>query len=333
MEHKSKNKKEIQKKLREFFQSTKWKNFLTFLVFVALAFIFWIVQYFQQRFEADVYIPVYYSEIPDEIVITNRLPEKIDAKVVDKGTMLLNYYFKKNLDPIEINLSGIPLERNNYTVDQQTIYKQVQDRLVSLSEIKAIFPEKIEIEYSPLAQKIVPVKLDGILSPASGYIISDSLTISPKEVIVYGDAKTLDSLSFVLTTPIEKKDINQYLNIDLDLLAPSHVRLSEKKVRLTLQVEEYTEKVFELPIICSNLPPDHIIRFFPSMVEVHVQVGLSHYAETNVSDFEIDLDYDQLILSNSASYQLELNKFPSEILNYHIIPETVEFLVEQKNEP
>ena len=330
MELKPQNKEEIQTKAREFFKTTRWKNFLIFLVFVAIAFVFWTLQYFQQRFEANVYIPVYYTEIPEEIIVTNQLPEKIDIEVLDKGTILLNYFLRKTPEPIEINLKDIPLKRKTYTVNSPILYKLIQERLMSSSEIKSISPERIEIEYSPLAQKELPIKLDGDLSPAPGYVFSDTLTLFPEKVMVYGDSKTLDSLTFMPTIPIEKKDINQDLDLLLDLSAPQHVRLSEKKVRLTLHVEEYTEKTLELPVTCPNLPADRIIRFFPSTVEVRVQVGLSHYAEINNSDFRIDLDYHKLALSNSAIYRLELSKFPPEILNYYIVPATIEFLIEEK---
>jgi len=330
MEHKLQNKKEIQIKIREFSKTTKWKNFLTFLVFVAIAFLFWVLQYFQQRFEADVFVPVHYSEIPEEIIITNHLPETIEVKTTDKGTVLLNYFVRKKLAPVEISLKDISPKRNTYTVDPSVLHKLIQDRLISSSEIKSISPERISVDYSLLAQKEAPVKLNGTLLPAPGYVLSDSITISPEKVTVYGDSSTLDSLEFILTTPIERKDINQSQDISLDLQAPQHVRLSAQKVQLALHVEEYTEKVFKLPITCLNIPEDRTIRFFPSTVEVYIQVGLSHYAKIDKSDFEIDLDYKNLAHSNSASQQLELSKFPPEILNYRIVPAAIEFLIEQK---
>ena len=330
MEHKLQNKKEIQTKIREFSKTTKWKNFLTFLIFVVIAFLFWVLQYFQQRFETDVFVPAHYTEVPEEIIITNHPPETIEVKVTDKGTILLNYFVRKKLGPIEISLKDISLQRNTYSVDPSVLYKLIQDRLMSSSEIKSISPERINIEYSLLAQKEMPVKLNGTLLPAPGYILSDSITILPEKVMVYGDSSTLDSLEFILTTPIERKDINQSQDISLDLLTPQRVRLSEQKVQLALHVEEYTEKAFKIPITCLNIPEDRIIRFFPSTVDVYIQVGLSHYAEIDKSDFEIDLDYRKLALSNSASQQLELSKFSPKILNYHIVPAAIEFLIEQK---
>lgn len=331
MTDKLRNKKEIQKKIREFSQTPKWKDFLTFFVFVVLAFIFWIIQYFQQRFEVEVSVPISYTEVPADIVLSDSIPEKISLKIQDKGTTLLSYYTTKKPQPIEISLKDISPQKRTYIVNQITINHLLQERLNSSSEIKSVSLDKIEVGYSPLQQKEVPVKLNGMLLPASGYVISDSITIDPRTVIAYGDSNRIDTLTYILTTPIENREINRNLDLSLDLQVPPNIRLSKNKAHLTLQVEEYTEKMIEVPVICSHLPSDRIIRFFPSTVEVYVQIGLSHYAEMDSSKVKIDLDYRKLLEGSSTSYYLELTEFPPEVLNYRIVPEIVEFLVEQVN--
>jgi Uncharacterized protein conserved in bacteria len=329
-EHKPQDKKDIQEKIREFAQTPKWKSFLTFLVFITLAFIFWIIQYYQQRFEVEVAIPVRYMEIPAELVVTNQLPDKIDIKISDKGTVLLNYILTKKFEPIEINLRETTIGKGIHTVSRDKIYRYLNDRLPGSGEIRSIFPETIEIEYSPLEQKELPVKLNGILLPAPGYATSDSLKISPETVTVFGDSESLDALGFILTDPIEHRNITLNIDQSINLVIPQNIRLSRNNVQLTLHVEEYTEKTFEIPIKCFNLPEDCIIRFFPSTAKVYVQVGLSHYAKLTESDFAININYNKLLNKATSSHCLELNKFPPEVLNYQLTPEIVEFLVEQK---
>ncbi|MDR2805804.1 MAG: YbbR-like domain-containing protein, partial [Dysgonamonadaceae bacterium] len=47
------NKEQIKQETKVFFRSQRWKNLLVFLVFVGIASIFWLMQYFQQTGDYD----------------------------------------------------------------------------------------------------------------------------------------------------------------------------------------------------------------------------------------------------------------------------------------
>jgi YbbR domain-containing protein len=183
-----------------------------------------------------------------------------------------------------------------------------------------------------LVHKELPVVIDGLLLPAPGFMFSDSITINPSLITVYGDAKTLDTLSVLKTVPLDINNIDKALDLLTQLIVPPGVQLSAGQVGLTADVEEYTEKSFELPVYCYNLPNSRTVRFFPSTVELYVQVGLSKYSRATKFDFEIGVDYNQLIQKNSGNYTLTLTKKPQWLVNYRIVPEAVEFLIEQKRD-
>jgi hypothetical protein len=44
---------EIEQKAKSFFSSERWQSVLTFLVFVVLAFCFWLLQYFRHNWGED----------------------------------------------------------------------------------------------------------------------------------------------------------------------------------------------------------------------------------------------------------------------------------------
>jgi YbbR domain-containing protein len=164
-------------------------------------------------------------------------------------------------------------------------------------------------------------------------MFSNSIAIEPAFVTVYGDNATLDTLSAVKTVRLDKKNIDKKMNFSSQLSIPAGTRLSVDMVKLTTDVEEYTEKSFTLPILCYNLPENRTVRFFPSTVELYVQVGLSKYPLLSEADFEIGADYNNLIKQTSMNYPLALTKNPQWLVNYRIVPEVVEFLVEQKRNP
>jgi hypothetical protein len=324
--------KKNQERAKAFFHSQKWKNILVFFSFVVLAFCFRINQYFKQNFDFEVAIPIHYTHIPSGVAFSSELPQEIILKAQDKGTAWLHYSLDKEEISITIDLNDISLEKSVYVVDQSTLHNLIRDQLLSSTNVNSFSPGKIEIDYSPLAKKELPVVIDGTLLPAPGYMFSEGIIIEPAVVTAFSDKKTLDTLYIIQTSSLDKKNINKTMDFLVRLKASQGVQLSNEQVKVSIQVEEYTEKKLELPVICYNLPKNRIVRFFPSSVELSVQVGLSKYTQVTASDFEISLDYKELSGNNTSNCLLKLAKKPAWLNNYRIVPEAVEYLVEQKNE-
>ena len=318
-------------KIRRFFHSQKWKNCLVFFSFVILACCFWIIQYFGQKFDFELVVPIHYTELPPEIALSSELPRQIHLNLQDKGTVWLNYKVNKFYLSIDINLKDIRLDNKSpYILDKSILYNLIYDQLSTTTQLKSFSPETIVISYSPLVDKKLPVSINGTLSPASGFMFSDPIHIDPPFVTAYGDKKSLDTLTNIQTHLLNKSNIDKKLAISAKLISPANIRLSTTQVRLEANVEEYTEKSFELPIHCYNVPGNRTIRFFPSTVELFVQVGLSKYRSLTESDLEIGIDYNDLTQSTSMNCSPTLTKKPHWLINYRIEPDVVEFLMEQK---
>jgi YbbR domain-containing protein len=212
------------------------------------------------------------------------------------------------------------------------LYSLLAEKMFATTQLKSYSPDKIEINYSLLMQKELSVTISGTVSPAFGYIFSDSIRIEPAQIVAYGSQNKLDTLREIQTIPLDYNDINRDWTITAGLQAPEGIRLSVGEVELSVAVEAYTEKTFELPVICYNMPANRRVHFFPSTVELSVNVGLSKYSQLSKSNFEIAVDYNDLITKNSANYSLTLSLKPSWIESYRIVPEGIEFLIEQKND-
>jgi hypothetical protein len=301
---------------------------LVFLSFVVLAFCFWLLQYFQQKIEREISMPIYYTHVPGEIVLTDSLPDKMTIRLADKGTVFLRYLFDEDFTSIRINLEDLPLNKTAYTIDRPVLSSQIQDFLLNTTQLVSFKPETIRILYSPLKKKEVPVKIEGKITTAAGYMFVDSIHINPSKVWVYGNREALDTLRFVKTVIAKEENIQKKLDLTLSLDVPQGMRLSTEKVRITSDVEEYTEKKFELPVVCYNLPPDMHIRFFPSTVEVVCRLALSKYPQLTENALEVQVDYNALSQNPGMNVSLELSRKPQWLLNYRIVPKIVEYLIE-----
>ena len=330
---KSLNKEEILRRTRVFFGSKKWKNTLIFLGFVLLASFFWVVQNFRQKFDFEVPISVCYVNVPTEIALSNKLPEEITLSIQDNGNAYYIYSQKNKKKSLFINidLEAASSSKNSYSVNQTVLLNLINEKLLPSTQLKSFYPNNIEISYSLLTQKELPVAINGTISPASGYLFLDSILIEPSKVTVYGNKDDLDSLHMIHTLPVDSEGIDKNWSVYADLHIPKGINLSDNKVKLSATVEEFTEKTFELPIVCHNLPSNLSVHFFPSTVELNVIVGLSEYSHLSKSDFEISVDYNDLKNRNSANCSPSLSMKPSKLKNYRIVPNFIEFLLEQKN--
>jgi hypothetical protein len=324
------NKENFIDKTKLFFRSEKWKNLLVFFSFVVLAFAFWLLRYYQQKFEIELSVPLHYEHVPDNLVLADSLPEMINLKIQDKGTVLLNYIFSKNWNAIGFDLKNISLQQSPYLLQRNMISNKLYDHLSPTTQLISFYPENITIHYYPLKMKELPVVLSGTISPAPGYVLVDSATINPSVVTVYGNLQTLDTLRVIRTEPLRKQNINKPVDVSLDLQIPYGIRTSTEKVKLKVNVEAYTEKSFEIPVVSNNLPENLYIRFFPSTVTLICQVPLSKYTQLTEKDLEVSIDYNDLKRNKNALLPLRLSKKPKGLINYRLLPDRVEYLIEQK---
>ncbi|MDR0412700.1 MAG: hypothetical protein LBH61_02695 [Dysgonamonadaceae bacterium] len=326
------NKSFFRQKTSAFFRSQRWKELLVFLVFVALAFSFWVLQYFQQKVEREIEVPIHYSNIPKDIILNDTLPGKFTLKLVDKGSVFLMYFLNKKEASIPIDLKDVPLNNTFYTIDKPALNTYIRDFLSNTTQLVSFKPEKLRINYSPLEKKEVPVILAGKIEAATGYIFTDSIAVKPSRTWIYGNKNTLDTLQYIATETVKEESVQKKLDLTLRLKAPQGVRLSTEKVRISGNVEEYTEKKFELPVVCYNSPEDVRVRFFPSTVEVICRIALSKYSDANANDLDTGVDYQDLSRNQGTNISLLLNRKPHWLIDYRIIPDKVEYLIEQKKE-
>jgi hypothetical protein len=324
------NKENLVDKTKLFFRSKKWKNLLVFFSFVVLAFAFWLLRYYQQKFEIELSVPVHYEHVPDNLILADSLPEMINLKIQDKGTVLLNYIFSKNWNTIGIDLKNISLQQSPYVLQRNMLSNKLYDHLSPTTQLISFYPENITIHYYPLKMKELPVVLSGTISPASGYVLVDSATLNPATIVVYGNKQALDTLRVIRTKPLSKQNINKPVDVSLDLQIPQGIRTSIEKVKLKVNVEAYTEKSFEIPVVPKNLPENLYIRFFPSTVTLICQIPLSKYARLTAKELEVSIDYNDLKRKKNLSLPLQLSKKPKGLINYRMLPDRVEYLIEQK---
>jgi len=325
------NKKSFQAKVKISFQGLTWKKTLTFLFFLLLAFVFWLLQALQQSLETEVSIPIHYQNIPLEVNLANDTPTVIKIKIKNRGTSILQYTVgRKKNESLDVDLSSINKKNSSYTISKKDLEAMISSYLASGTTLISFTPDILDIKYQILQTKELPIVLSGQLVPATSYMLIDTMLLTPSKVYAYAPKNILDALSAIYTENIDIVNIQTPIKKKIKLISPKDVKLNISDVELNVSAEEFTEKVIRMPIVCKNQPENYKIHIFPLIAEITCPVTLTDYGKITESDFEISIDYFELLKSRDYTIRVTLSKKPVQIKTYRISPEKVEFLIEQK---
>ena len=315
---------------RIFFRRQQWKEIFIFALFLLLSFGFWLLQSLRQDYERRIELPIHYKNVPSEWVISEGNPVKVGVLLKDKGTTLMYYSWKANFDPVDISVSGLPrLAEYTLSVSRNIIESAVSKQLISSTSIISIDPREIELRYDSLSSRMVTVIENVQISTKPGFQISDSIRISHAEVRIYGSQSVLDTLSVVRTKLVTLDNMSKTRELTAHLDLPKGVSADNTTVKLTIPVEEFTEKKIQLPVSCPDIPAGYVLRIFPSSVEVSCNVPLSRFKDLAAENLEIVIPFNEFE-ENQATGKIpaRLTNKPSYVISSVIVPDMLEFIIE-----
>ena len=317
-------------KTGNFFSRQQWKEIFIFFFFLLLSFGFWLLQSLQQDYEHRIELPLRYKNIPSEWVLSESNPKKVSILLKDKGTTLMYYSWKANFDPVDIQVSGLPLlSERLLNVSGSVLEAAISKQLISSTSIISIEPREMVIQYDSLDSRMVTVVENIRIGTKPGFQISDSITISHSIVRIYGSKSVLDTLNEVRTKLITLDGLSKTKEVTTHLDLPKGVKSDNETIKLTIPIEEFTEKKIQLPVLCSDIPSNYMLRIFPSTVEVICNIPLSQFKELSDDMIEIKIPFSEFKENQArGKIPVRLTRKPSWIINYVVVPNEPEFIIE-----
>lgn len=171
---------------------------------------------------------------------------------------------------------------------------------------------------------VIPVKF---ISFKPQYTALDDIRLSLDSVMVYGDPARLENIESILTKPISLNDVKNTRHGVVALEQPQGVRLSEKEVEYILDVVRYVEVSDRINITKKNVPAGVRLSIYPKTVEVILKCRFPHRGNiTEQLDFYVD--YDEFVNSITGKCMICPGELPEGVLDYRIVPETCECMLE-----
>lgn len=320
--------KRLNRMMKDFLFSDRSREFFLFLFFFFVAGGFWLLQTLNGEFEDDLQVPLRLKGVPNDVVITSELPQSLQLRIKDRGTVLLNYKVGKDFLPLSIDFDKVKGSDHHVRLPFSQLEKQLLSQLNASTRLLSVKPDTLDFYYTRAKSKRVPVRMKGKITPAQTYFLADTL-FRPDSVEVFAPAAMLDTIDAAYTAYTEWSNVADTVKRTFDLHTQQGVKFIPQQVEVQLFTDVYTEAAIEVPLEGVDFPRDKALRAFPSKVKVHFQVGKNRYKSLRASEFQLKVSYDELMQLGSLKYTVRLDQMPQGVLNVRFVPEQVDFLIEQ----
>lgn len=318
--------KATRRRIIKTFRSPQGKEAFTFLCFVALAFCFWFILVISDNRERIVQIPIELTDIPEETVLLNDMPPYIEARIRDKGPVVLSYNLN-NISPIKIDFTRHDNHKDAITISNNNLIDYARKQLKATTTILAFTPDSIRITYTHDQGKKCPIVTNGTYTTVPHCILGEKITASPDSATIYGKAATLNTIDKIQTEEIILNDLKDTTRVLVRLKHIPGTRIIPDNTTVTIPVEEYTTKTLSVPIAISHVPSGYSVMTFPSHIDLTCMLPLSRYPATTADDFLIGIDFRTLIQQSSPQAAVEVINTPEYIRNITLSQDSIEYII------
>lgn len=290
----------------------------------------WFAINLYKDYQRNYYISVRFVNLPDNKILLNKKDSCINFVLKTNGINHLMYYFSNKNKIIEVNFSSLALKRQNenlyYYNFNLSKYKDSISKTYDITSNAIFFTaDTLELIFSEISFKKVPVKLNAKLNFVSQYDIYENIKISPDSIIVKGDEKILKNINYLETQYKEMSDIDKNTTFDISIKNYSYknIEVKNKTINVSFKVEKFSEIEFDIPLRVNY--QNNKIKTFPDIVKVKVLVAIKDFNKINKDLFVINaIPSNEL---NSKKLRLKITKTPPLVKIISIYPETVEYII------
>ena len=313
--------------LKNFLLSNINKQLFTFLFFLILSAIFWLILTLNEGYEKELKIPVRIANVPKNVMLTSPNVDTVRATVRDQGWVLLNYMFGEYNNNVKVDFRNYDKTFGKGVVPNADLKRLIEQSLESSSKVTAVKPEKLEYFYNNGEHKRVPVHWNGRVIPEQLFFISH-VDYKPDTVDVYASREKLDSIRIVYTEPLNYVGFRDTLLVDCKLAHAADVKVVPERIQVVFHTDLLTEESIDVPIKCINLPAGKTLRTFPAKVRVNFVAGVSQIRELTADEFTVVADYLEIEQKASEKCNIYLKEVPHGISRATLNTKQVDYLIE-----
>lgn len=307
-------------------ESPRTRMILLYLMFVVISAIFWCFLTFNRDVKLDLEVPVKIS-LPNNVHLLSRVPDTLTVTVTDRGYRFFSYLFHKS-PTLTLRFGDYNDGSGYFKVDQSHLKKALAGMLNKQATIVSVLPENINIRFTDLPGKKVPVKTDIVVEPREDYTLFGALIQSQDSVLVFSDAKTLSEINEVFTYHVEELDLTDTLRRKVTIAPISGAVVEPRAIDIMVPIEKLKSQTRTVKIVVRNAPPGLKMLLFPSDVEVNYRAPLSRINDE--SGITAVVDYNSVDFgSNSNKVPVQIGEVPAAYHDVKLTHDSVEYIIEK----
>lgn len=316
----------LKERVRHFLGAAgKFKSLWQYLMFVALAGLFWVIMALNDDVQSDFTVQVEIIGVPDSVTFITEPPGAITVSVRDKGTLLLRRRFMS--DPIiRIPFSEFA-SANRLRVSPSALMSRLRSVFGADANISITSTDSIGVWYTASPAKIVPIRADVDVTPALGKVINGAPRLSVREAKLYAVSNVADTIMYVSTRPIVRRDLSDPLTVKIGIRPIPGVRIEPSSIDVTIPVEPLENRHDMVTIVPTGVPPGESMALFPHKVEISYLVPMSMNEDVPIEGFLVTADYNDIATSASAMVRIKLKQVPPGIYNATLRTDSVEYTI------
>lgn len=320
--------RQLYDKVKEGLRTVKGRNALTFLVFLAISAVFWVLMALNDEVQHDYRLKLKLAGFPDNMTIISGANPTVSVSVKDKGSALMKFTW--NTQP-ELTVNYDEFSKagdHNLLMTQAQLNSAVRNIFGSSATIIAVRPDSLSLHYTTNPGVPVKVRIDADVRPAPSAVAFGRVTLSTDTVMLYSNSKERSRIKTLTTQPIILTGLTDTAHVSAALIVPPGMRAVPSQIKVTIPVEPLVTKTRKVEIAQRNVPAGKRLVTFPSMAEVDYLLPKSLY-NSDASPVKAVVDF--------SAYRPGEKKLPVTVLplpNYYrfvsVRPSEVEFVIEEK---
>jgi hypothetical protein len=271
---------------------------------------------------------VRFIDVPENRAFTSLQSDTLDLQVEGTGWQLLFSKLRIKPQSVDINLDRLKKQSFIDLTDQISV---INRKFQSNQKVIGIHPDTLYFDFSSRAVKKIPIRVNTDIRFQNHFAISDNIEISPSYVTLSGPQSELDKINYWYTDTVRLKNINNDIQTSISLQNPSKANITvyPRVVDLEIFVDEFTEKVVEVPIKLINNNEFRNVRLLPDKVKITFLIALSNYNDIERGDFEVSVDLNNWKLKGFKQLPVVINKFPDYCKLVKIEPQSLDFIIQK----
>ncbi|HSE83552.1 MAG TPA: CdaR family protein [Thermodesulfobacteriota bacterium] len=279
-----------------------FKNFgKKFVAFIA-ALLLWCAANVEQDVERNIPVEISYENLPDNLIIMNKPPERLNARVRGPRNRLSS--LSRGDVSLTLNLKKVSVGMSRFEVQTGQIKSPREIQIIGIS------PAEIRLEIDRLVEKQLKVKpVIGV--PDTGYEIIGEPEITPSEVRVVGPEGIVSKLEAIFTDPVSATAVKSKFTIEVPLKIPPRVEVvGNDTVKVTVTIKERTvvKEFKDINIDLVNFDHLSFEPLEPLRAELEFEGPYSIIKDLNSNDIKVFIDGNEITKNNGSSiHKLEVS--------------------------